>query len=196
MGAMTTLCNRGILLNNGSIIMDGEIKDVVAHYLNEVKDLTGHYVRDASEPVKKLTISQITLRRSGDISTQYYNMDTLSVNIDIIVKTAVIGAQIGITLYTGNNDCLFTTTSQDWTEMKEIFEPGTYHLTCPIQLKTLRQGKYYITASSSVPAVEMLDAVEKQLFFEILDEPRCILQLGQGRRGMTLPVIQWTVEKT
>lgn len=195
MGAMTTLCTSGFLLNNGSIIKDGDIKEVVADYLDQMKDLSGQYVRDASEPIKKLAISRISLQREDEISTQYYNKDTLKVSIELIIKTAIFGAQIAVELYAGNDQCIFTTTSQDWSEEKEIFEPGIYHLTCPIQLSTLRQGSYYITVSSSVPAVEVLEIVEDQLLFEILDEPECILKLGQGRSGMILPVIQWSIEK-
>jgi len=195
MGAMTTLCKSGFLLSNGSIIKEGEIKKVVAHYLDQMKDRTGQYHRDPSEPIKKLAILRISLQREDEISTQYYNMDTLSVNIEIIIKKAIFGAQIAVELYTGNDNCIFSTTSQDWSEEKEIFEPGKYHLTCPIQLTTLRQGGYYITVSSSVPAVEVLDIVEEQLLFEILDEPECIFKLGQNRSGMILPVIQWSIKK-
>ena len=195
MGAMTTLCKSGFLLRNGSIIKEGEIKEVVAHYLDQMKDRTGQYHRDASKPIKKLAISRISLQREDEISTQYYNKDILSVNIEIIVKTPVFGAQIAVGLYTGNDDCIFSTTSQDWSEEKEILELGIYRFICPIQLKTLRQGRYYITVSSSVPAVEVLDNVEDQLLFEILDEPACLLQLGQGRSGMILPIIQWSIDK-
>ncbi|ACL17472.1 ABC transporter ATP-binding protein [Methanosphaerula palustris] len=196
MGAMTTLCKTGFLLSNGSIIKEGEIKEVVAHYLDQMKDRTGQYIRDASEPIKKLAISRVTLQRDNEVVTRYYNKDVLNVTIDIIVKTVVFGAQLAVGLYTGSDDCIFSTTNQDWSEEKEILEPGIYRLICPIQLNTLRKGSYYITISSSVPAVEVLDTVEDQLLFEILDEPACLLQLGQGRSGMILPIIHWSIDKT
>ena len=120
----------------------------------------------------------------------FYNSETLIVQIKFTVKDKLVGCQIALEVLTELNECLFSTTSQDWDYHKDEMQSGDYTYECPIDLIFFRSGRYTIQVSSSIPSVEVLDVVPNCLSFEVYDDSSPILKLGQNRRGVIMPIIQ------
>ncbi|MBI1257804.1 MAG: ATP-binding cassette domain-containing protein [Chloroflexi bacterium] len=192
MGAIIALCRRGIVLENGTIAFSGEISRAVAHYLNSA-ELSGVIERPEPALPGKLHIQRVSLLKDLSLSNSFTNSETLTLRVECRVYQLIREAQIAFDFSVGAGECLFSSTSQDFSGEKGELAPGDYIFECPINLKMFRQGQYTITVASSVPNVEMLDLVPQPLIFEIFDDSSPILRLGQERRGMIVPNFEWNV---
>jgi lipopolysaccharide transport system ATP-binding protein len=192
MSAIVSLCNRALLLENGRITVDANASQTVSSYLRTGM-LDGEFCREVDRPGQKLTIKRVALLRNGQISTTFYTSDTLVVQIEFILRQRLAGAQIAFEFLTMLDECLFSSTNQDVIGDKPVFEAGEYVLCCPIELSIFRPGQYQIKVSSSIPGVEMLDIVEHPVLFDLLDDSSPVLKLGQDRRGLILPVLEWSL---
>jgi lipopolysaccharide transport system ATP-binding protein len=192
MSAVISLCRRGLLLVNGSLKMDDEISRVVSEYTSN-SELNGLY--QAKTKRKKLTIEQACLLRNNEVSTSFYNSEILTLQIECTISERIVGAQVAFELLTDLGECIFSSTNQDYSQVKGDLSPGRYIFQCPIDLSMLRPKRYLISLSSSIPNVEILDAADLPLSFELFDDSSPILKLGQGRRGVILPILQWTMSK-
>lgn len=192
MNAVASLCQRGIVLSNGRCLIDGEIKQSISEYLHNSPQLKAEYRRSQSNHNKKLSIDTVRLLKSGEPSISFYSSEVLSIEIQYSISEVIDGgAQIAIEIFTDSDICLFSTTDQDWTGQKKEYVPGNYTVICPIDLSYFREGRYYLKVSSSVPSFEVLDIIDDHLMFDVFDDSSPILKLGQGRRGLILPKIQW-----
>jgi lipopolysaccharide transport system ATP-binding protein len=190
MGAVQSLCEKCLLISQGSVIEYGPSIEVISKYLNNFNDLQGIHNFPHRNRLKFM-ITRISLLKGKEICTQFLNSESLVVQIKYCINEEITGAQIAIELFSENGICILSSTSQDYNGLKNRVQPGNYSVECPIDLSLLRKGRYSIKVSSSVPAVEVLDIVENTLVFEVLNDPNFILELGQGRQGIIMPLIQW-----
>ncbi|MBI4633956.1 MAG: ABC transporter ATP-binding protein [Deltaproteobacteria bacterium] len=191
MSAIISLCQRGMLLENGRLEAMGDMHKVVTRYLSSGTALNGNFTRQGNSGGKKLEIKQASIEKNGKICTLYYNSESMVVRITYAVLTRLTGAQIAIELLTESQECLFSTTNLDGDYEKRELDPGSYVAECPIDLQMFRQGTYYIRVTSSIPNREMLDTVDDLLVFEVYDDSSPLLKLGQNRHGIILPLIRW-----
>lgn len=195
MGAMLALCRRGIVLEHGRLALDSDMAQAVAFYLNSA-ELAGVIERPEPNTPQKLHIHRVSLRKNGETSTSFTNSETLTLRIECHASQNIREAQIAFEFSTGAGECLFSSTSQDFSGEKEELKAGDYIFDCPIDLSMFRQGQYSISVASSVPNVEMLDLVAQPLIFEIFDDSSPILRLGQERRGIIHPTLKWHVSSS
>ena len=191
MSAIISLCQRGILLEKGRLEIMGDMQKVVTRYLSSGTALNGNFTRKGHDPGKKLEIERINLEKNGMTSSVYYNSEILVVKITYGVSEQLTGAQLSVEVLTETQECLFSTTNLDGDYERRELDPGHYVAECPIDLQMFRQGTYYIRVTSSIPCIEMLDTVDDLLVFEVFDDSSPLLKLGQNRRGVILPLIQW-----
>jgi lipopolysaccharide transport system ATP-binding protein len=192
MAAVTSLCRRGLLIDKGKIEYTGEIETVVSRYLGRYEE-RGEYRRtEPPLPNQKLMITGARLLNNGMVSAAFRSSGNLTLQIECDVRVPVKGAQIAFELLNETDQCLFSSTNQDLDREKEVLSPGAYILECSFGLRILRSGKYRINISSSIPAVEVLDAVNSVLVFDVLDDTSPMLMLGQGRRGVIFLELPWT----
>ncbi|MCE7979643.1 MAG: ABC transporter ATP-binding protein [Caldilinea sp. CFX5] len=191
MSAVVSLCPRGILLDQGQVNMDADITKVASRYVSS-DQLRGIYQKPQDKS-KKLSIDNISLLKNGVVSTSFNNSDTLVLHIECSVREPIDGAQLAYEVFAANHECLFCSSNQDITGIKEMLNSGQYVFECPIDLTMFREGQYSIKVSSSVPVVEGLDVLETRLVFQLYDDSSPILKLGQNRRGIILPIMKWNL---
>jgi lipopolysaccharide transport system ATP-binding protein len=191
MSAIASLCERGLLLEDGNLIFDGSSTSAISIYLNKFSEENGIFENRSINPMKKLSIQKITLMKGGCLATQFFISECLIVRIEYAATQKIIGAQIAMELFSGEGVCIFCSTSQDWKGENEDILPGNHTIECPIDLSFFRKGRYFVRVSSSVPGVEILDEVETTVMFEIHNDPNFTLKLGGGRDGIIMPLIKW-----
>ncbi len=197
MAAVASLCTKGFLLSDGRIIAEGDIQKIISKYLENSAELDGLYEKPSSMKNGKISIDRVLLKNADGVATSFYNTEVLKIEIVLRVNQPLTGVQIAVEILNEHDIGVLCTTNLDADEMDTVpvYEVGQYVLECPIRLSSLRKGRYHIRISSSIPNIEMLDIVEKFLYFEIVDDPPFMVKLNQTRTGVFVPLIEWTEEK-
>jgi len=197
LGAVLNLCSRGILLDNGQMIVAGPIKEVVDTYVLKSLDLEGYVVFPETRPYvsdELRFISARILNGDGIAASSVELKDGLAVEIEYELLRAVRSAQVAFELFNSMGICVMCSTDfdEDPEKSKEIKQPGRYTSLCNIPPVFLRAGRYWIDVASSVPGVRILDKFQQAIAFEIVDSGSGVeKRLAQGRRGVVAPVITW-----
>lgn len=147
MGAVKTLCNRGLLLENGTLTFDGNIDETVNRYLriNQSGDKSGKIELNkkgfgsGEALIKKIEL----VNHEGNISDTVLYKDPIRIRIAIDSKIEVSNASIDIKLSDNNGTILFHALNQyqniplSLNIGKNVFElelennllPGTFFIT-------------------------------------------------------------------
>lgn len=84
MTAVKSLCKRGIILQNGMLIDDGGVDEVVTHYLRGDNDVSNHKVWNTPEYGKDgFELLEIGIRRKGAEYTDVMRMDQ---ELEIVIR--------------------------------------------------------------------------------------------------------------
>ncbi len=190
MASLLGLCTRGVLLKDGALAIQGDIEDVISHYLGGQGTLGA--VRRPDDASKDWHVRSVVLGKDGQ--TLFRSSSTMEIRIGCSVHRPVRGAQLAFEFRNQYDECIFSTTNQDATGSKdEMLPAGDYEWICRIPLSIYRAGRYSLAVTSSVPGIRMLDVFEPNVFFDIQDDASPIHKLGQNRRGVILPIVTWTV---
>lgn len=200
MSSIASLCERVILLDGGRIVADGPAQEVVARYLSLGAEHPGEtFADDDARPDQKLKIRRLRaldgtghcqgeIRKSGGI--------TVEVAFDILERGR--GYVINLQVFSMQFGCIFTTASWD-TDVEngaqKTWETGRYvaHVRLPTEI--MRGGEFWIKATSAIPRIEVLDAMDQELRFVLLDDESPLAQHGEGRNGGVLPILNWDVAR-
>jgi len=169
MAAISELCTRGIVLNNGSLLFEGQINKAVAHYQNSGNTQTSFEHKGSldlavgNENIKILKVKVLPLQKefltlsSGlAIEVEFYNnKPNINLSIGIIVKTfseVVISELPGI--ITQNKDS----------------RKGVYSIKYEVPPDLLNAGIYYINLLFGEDQRHVLYEKQQIVQFEILNE--------------------------
>lgn len=159
MGSITNLCNKGILLNNGSIAAKSSIKEVINEYINSSQISNVNYFVNANP--KKTDVYEIEILNSDQkrINNFEYNEEvTLSfhLNIEENYKNCFLSVRIknkaDINIFT-TEYCL-----NDYGKIK---------LNCKIPANSLVPGSYYPIIALHIPNQELIAFLEDKVMFNI-----------------------------
>jgi len=195
MAAVLNLCQRAIFLRDGCISREGTARDVVNEYLQGDISLKGEaivHINDRNsqefyfvsarvkEPGKSYA-DQISLKNGVDIELEYK------------VLQPIRGANVVVHLWNQEGICVLTSTDvdQDFQSIMNVRHPGTYLSSCHIPNNYFRSGRYYIGISSSIPSVRTFANHSTLLSFEISDSDNIDSRIGQGRKGVISPILNW-----
>ena len=106
MGAITTLCDRAILLEHGSVACIGGAAEVVARYLSAGAERSG-YANLAEVPTRtgtgELRLTDIALRDSSGTLTPNFSIgDDITIDFGLVRKERVNGVRLAIQLTTSD----------------------------------------------------------------------------------------------
>jgi len=196
MGAVLSLCVKGVLLDAGQVKQAGPVQDVVARYLEESMAPEGEvcFAEDRPDVGEELRFAAI--RIIGPDGKPNGSVDLLKgchVQLEYHVLRPVQSAQVAFELYNSVGVCVLSSTDLDSEpeRMREVRVPGRYTTSCSLPPDYLRAGRYWIDIASSVPGVRMLDQIRNAIAFQVLDTGSTESKLGQGRRGVVAPALRW-----
>jgi len=198
MDAVLSLCNRALLLSGGRLIADAEPQDVVGKYL-EVGGAGAADVMASSQakPGQKLKLTHIrVVNGEGQCRAELDKRSGLIIEIEFDVLAPGRGYVVNCQLHSLQQGCVFTTSSWD-TEVEHhaarLWSVGRYRASVKLPADILRGGEYYVKVTSAIPAVEILDIMEEELRFTIMDTMGPLGQHREGRQGVIVPVLPWSI---
>lgn len=142
MEAVSTLCNKGVLLSNGEIISYGTVKNVLHSYLG-LESNSGHLYFD-SELKEIPYVRRIEIVCSD--SDGHHNFGRpLKVDFEIFTTESVPNATLSFQLFDEKNRAII----HCWifqSDLKFCHKPGLFKVSCSIETPLLYMGRYSLTA--------------------------------------------------
>lgn len=156
LGSVRQLCNKGILLNGGKIIIKGGINEVIQEYQKKTSG-SNNYFLESSEKDYYIKKTQI-----NSLSSEFYHTDEISLSFEIGLNKKIDNNKfLLVRILDEMEQVLFSC------ETKLIADKKEYTLIIPN--KTLTKGIYKVNCIIYHPAVEQYDNVFPCCEFEILD---------------------------
>ena len=196
MGAIRSLCNKGILLNDGAIRSNGDVEECLTSYLNvDEKNALVNYKLD---PSKQIQILEVRVKNNYNSLTSYLDiLHPFTVEVDYQVHESVSGVVIGMTLSTPLNDNLLATCDFDMDRTKLGARKRGLHqtwVTFPSHL--FNSGILNLSVGISIPGKVIYDRKEV-MQIEFFDSGSFVVNGGgETRRNSILLIpLKWNVDR-
>ena len=177
MAAVRSLCNNGVLLENGSVKLLGDIETIISYYLRGNSNVPNHHNWISVPPEYSnsgFELLEIGVRRKGEDYTSPILMDA---PIELIIKYRLINEfdKFWITLHFKNEMGykIFSTGAGEQVERKK--SPGTYTQVCEIPADFLNWGEYYVSFMCFRDSAKCILNIPDILMFTVNNK---VIQLG------------------
>jgi lipopolysaccharide transport system ATP-binding protein len=196
MPAIESLCTRGILLDRGQVITDGEVHDVVSEYHRRVMDaqsINSDALWDIEGPEReqKLVRSMTLLDEDGEPTNYLPLGGRLVLRISLNIAEPIEALSIGI----GFDDTLGQRLLTVHTPLSRVAIPrasGRCTVDCQIAQFPLAPGDYWVKIAVGTEQ-HATDVLERAVRFTVVDG----LAFGEGRgyqvRGVCIAPSNWSL---
>ena len=190
MGAIATLCNKGMLLQNGTIIQDGTINLVIDEYSKNSNSIA-EYIYAGNDKNQFGYFNKIHLINSkNEMSNTFQGGETSFIIIEYSIKQKFKNYNTGMILKDILGNHIYSSADTDLKPENQIKEPGNYLAKVQLHLYNLNTGKYKLEFLMGIINTHLFDKVE--LDFTI--ENQNFLNTGH-RPGLLLSMNQWEYQK-
>ena len=195
MGAISSLCNRCLLLECGNITINSTAKNAIEQYLRPNFLSSGHVQFDCEKEcptdgkyVRIISISM--LDGSKNISSQVFAEEVCFIAIVYEIIEPISNCWLGFSVHTSSNEIIFYTGDFNRSNVNMDFrQPGIYKSQCEIPGYLLNEGTYSISLLCQIPGVKILVDLPNILFFEVLTQKSLT---GSGTQpGFIRPLLKW-----
>ncbi|WP_338646052.1 ABC transporter ATP-binding protein [Flavobacterium sp. KS-LB2] len=140
MAAVEQLCTRGLLLNNGGIIFDGDVSKTVQQYLNIDKKLNNFYFENI-----QFICNYIHLEDNNyNVKTSFKNGEDIFVNIKFYVKSDYPDLGFCVAIYDAYDEIITAINTYHINKEINILKAGNYTMKIKIPKYILNIGEYKI----------------------------------------------------
>jgi lipopolysaccharide transport system ATP-binding protein len=198
MRKVTSLCNRGLLLDAGSVEARGDMTTVAAAYLEErtpsegFGDLSGRGDRSGTGDVR---LQAIELLKGGNRTTVFAVGDELTQRITLEVFRRVGSSMVAIMITSGDGIAVHELWNVNegcpW-----VAEPGVYEFEVTIPRLCLYPGTYSIDVWLGDANSARLDYITEAIRFHVIQTPTSELERPLDRaNGLVFQKSRWACEK-
>jgi homopolymeric O-antigen transport system ATP-binding protein len=198
LSAVNGLCERAILLNEGSILKSGPPLEVTAYYLNQANRLYSpitwvHAPKGKSDEIclLKAATSQNGLPTSVVDCRADFAIEALYENI-----RAVRGSRFFVIVRNASGEVVFTTSDYDQlSEAATERRRGLFSGTVTIPGGLLKAGTYHVTFGADVKNERVIFAENDLLQFEVIESADDTLAERHKRLGLIAPLLKWEISE-
>jgi len=192
--AVNALCQRVILLHEGSILKSGPTEEVTRYYLDSANKL---YSPINWVPVNNASGGEIQLNgvavEQGDEETGVVSCrEPFSLKLDYEVKRAIRGSRFFLILRNSKGELVFTTSDYDIPTPEAITrQTGRFISKIEVPGGLLKSGSYLGTIGVDVANDRVVFAADDVLQFDVF-EPKDDTQAERHSRvGVIAPLLEW-----
>jgi lipopolysaccharide transport system ATP-binding protein len=164
LAAVNTLCNKGMVLEQGKLIYDGLIKGAMDTYVSSGNSSSNIYISESNEEndIKEI---KIVNQENKPTSNFYFNED-IKINIKFKISSDNCdNAEIGIRVTDQKERVVFTT--QKPITLFNGNNNGNYEVDCVIPKNILVPNTYKILVATHIPNKKIISLIEDAVFFTI-----------------------------
>ena len=203
MAALTSLCSRGILLENGVIAMNGAIGDVTAAYLapeskraeTRKRDWTDISSAPGDDRVRVRRVELVAEGINPGAAIEMYTPFRIEVDYWNLVEGAQLVVEI-ILRFADGNVLFHSLSSEDEAVGKQFYGRGLYTSICTVPGSLLNEGRYTIEVHFLHGSMSKFTSLLEAITFVVQDTVSRGDFIYLGRFiGAIHPNLRWTVEQ-
>jgi lipopolysaccharide transport system ATP-binding protein len=189
MGAVTSLCHRAIVMNNGSISFDGTVNKAINHYLHIGQQT--QFSRYLNEAPQLTDILEVAIKNSeGELRTAFDFNEDITLEFKVRVQEKYRNAILGFRIKDQLERNVFTSEI----ELKDyLSEGGEYVFQTRIPSRTLVPNKYTPVLFLHVLNSELLSYLDGQINFDIEETGTDFFQYSGNDYGCVFIDCQWEI---
>lgn len=174
MGAIASLCNRGIILRDGHLVFDGPAQESISSYMSFLQGLAAEKdlskVRRISNYTGEARITGFSLKNTGSES-DVIDADKpciAELTFEVLQDNVNVGGDFEIS---DGIQKLFLFHSDKRNSLVPILNKGTYKFFCHLDCLPLYSGTYFVSITLTRPGVP-IDHIQNAVSIEVLLTPR------------------------
>jgi lipopolysaccharide transport system ATP-binding protein len=190
MAAIKQLCTKIIMLENGSVVFEGNTNDGIDYYLksNQYEGEKGKYL---NEVVGKSGFVSLSLVDNNDeIRTEFGFDEVITIRIKVQVAQEHLTAHLGFRLIDRNERVIFTSEIKLATV---IDKAGLHQFKVKLPKQLLVPNRFKLTFGLHLPNVELIDYQEECLSFEIVETGSDLHMYSGNDYGCVFVDCDWKV---
>ncbi len=157
MGAVQSLCHKGILLENGILSYGGDIESTIRKYLAfQNEELSYHCTQDKNTSIFIKSIDIVD--NNNQNKNTFFHTDKIIVKVDLTIKEKISESYLLLTILDKNKRKVFSAEKNVESQMS-----------LEIASEFLTRGVYSIQAVVYKPAIAQYDYLEDVCSFDVVD---------------------------
>ncbi len=201
MSMLKNLCTKGILLQNGTSTMEGEINPVVDKYLTLGQKILGEVIWNENEKpaisnlLKMLSVKSFNYK--NEITTQFDVKESIQLQLNYEVLEQSYCFQVHFYVKNQEGLTVFVTMDNLVSPYITNSQPkGNYQATCTIPANLLNEGAYFIeplicTCPTTHNNISVTDALSFQINDNMLPEGTRGNWLREWPTAIIRPTFEW-----
>lgn len=198
-GAVRSLCNRGILLKSGRIAHEGNISDTIDLYENSDEiSQDGFWINQFSENDEAKFNSIHVLDKDFNPKSNFLNTDTINIQCEVEFYKDLEFVKVGFDLIK-DGVVVFRVQQTDTLKDHKFYAKSKYRIVCEIPPHLLNHGTYFIRPLFSIHNVKLLlNIYDSVLKFQVelnKDDFFKIVLDDQNFPGLLYPKLNWSINQ-
>jgi lipopolysaccharide transport system ATP-binding protein len=191
-GAISMLCRRCILLDQGKIIQDGPTEKVIQTYVSAGLSERAEYLQPPA-PEQQMNLLRVALCGEDELPrAQVGYHEPFRLVFEYEVNRPSNEAVLGMAIFTVDGTCAFVSADFDaHPELLGTREAGRYAAEVQVPGAWLNPGRYVVRVSLSSDVGRQVFADVEALAFNVVDTGTPGSRHGIQRKGILQPVLDW-----
>jgi lipopolysaccharide transport system ATP-binding protein len=199
LGAVRSLCARGIVLAGGKVQFDGPADDAITRYLASSAE-RGAQDGQISFGPGGLTFAGLTLlsvrllNEAGEVRALFDAAESIAIEIDYEITERLRGARTVLAISTAEGEPAFQSTDQLTREAD--LPPGRYRTSCTIPGALLNGRMYVVDISFEIPGGRMIAPRRQYLSFVVAGATDNGSAFPELWPGVVCPTLRWATNRS
>jgi len=195
MGAVNTLCEKAILLNNGKVMDSGQSTAVINKYINSIDISTDSLEESKFELISnsKAQLLRASIRGDDGQKRDAFDVfDDIYIDVDYVINDPIESVALNLVVKLHADILFISFDSDDDPELLKIRKPGLY--SAKVKLPSpLKSGKYVIDLSLGRLNIGGVDVRNNALRFNVEERTfdNSLRSYSSNRPGVMAAHLKW-----
>jgi lipopolysaccharide transport system ATP-binding protein len=192
--AVTALCERAILLHEGSIVLAGPTETVTRHYLDSANKL---YTPVTWSPLNnvnqgEIRLNNIAAEQANAVTGAVSCREPFSIIIDYEIRRVIRGSRFFFILRNAKGELVFTTSDYDLLTAEAVNrKAGRFTSRVTVPGGILKTGSYFGTIGVDVAWDRVVFTADDVLQFDVYEPGDDTQATRHMRVGVIAPLLRW-----
>jgi lipopolysaccharide transport system ATP-binding protein len=200
MSYISSLCNKAVLLDKGTIAQTGPVNEVINGYMDLVRQTSLEATGDNNKKKIATLLSVKTVDTNGIVKDNFSVTETIGIKMDYEVLESGHVLWLGHNIHNEAGVNVFDTHSVNTEQYTQPHTPGRYSATAWIPANLLNTGNYFISTAIFNHLEHVIHLHQKDVFlFHVHDVFDTITARGKSPGdfpGVVRPLLNWAINQS